>query len=77
MVTTKVQNNYQIFNVFIKTLIFLQCSIMNSKTMNKNRSNVIRKYTIEEIDAILNEAEKDFEMGNHLTNDEVFHPKHQ
>ena len=45
--------------------------------MNKNRSNVIRKYTIEEIDAILNEAEKDFEMGNHLTNDEVFHPKHQ
>lgn len=45
--------------------------------MNKNRSNVIRKYTIEEIDAILNEAEKDFEMGNYLTNDEVFHSKHQ
>ena len=45
--------------------------------MNKNRSNVIRKYTIEDIDSMLDEAEKDFETGNYLTNDEVFHPKHQ
>lgn len=32
-------------------------------------------YTMEEIDTMLDEAERDFENGDYLTNEEVFHPK--
>ena len=36
-------------------------------------SNRLRPFTMEEIDSMLDEAEADFEAGNYLTNDEVFH----
>ena len=34
---------------------------------------VLKPFTMEEIDAILDEAEQDFEAGEYLTHDEVFH----
>ena len=33
---------------------------------------VLKPFTMEEIDAILDEAEQDFEAGEYLTHDEVF-----
>ena len=33
----------------------------------------LRPYTVEEIDAMLDEAEAAFEAGDYLTNDDVFH----
>ena len=35
--------------------------------------NRLRPLTMEEIDSMLDEAEADFDAGNYLTNDEVFH----
>ena len=34
---------------------------------------VLKPFTVEEIDAMLDEAERDFEAGEYLTHDEVFH----
>ena len=34
---------------------------------------VQKPFTMEEIDAMLDEAERDFEAGEYLTHDEVFH----
>ncbi|MBR5633646.1 MAG: hypothetical protein IKW78_00470 [Prevotella sp.] len=34
---------------------------------------VLKPFTMEEIDAMLDEAERDFEAGEYLTHDEVFH----
>ena len=39
----------------------------------EEESNRLRPFTMEEIDSMLDEAEADFEAGNYLTNDEVFH----
>jgi len=33
----------------------------------------LQPFTMEEIDAMLDEAERDFEAGEYLTQDEVFH----
>lgn len=45
--------------------------------LKNNIDNPLKQYTIEDIDSMLDEAEKDFEIGYYLTNDEVFHTKHQ
>lgn len=34
---------------------------------------VLKPFTMEEIDAMLDEAERDFEAGEYLTHEEVFH----
>lgn len=39
----------------------------------KNVDEPLKPYTMEEIDTMLNEAEKEFETDNYLTNSEVFH----
>ena len=39
----------------------------------EEESNRQRPFTMEEIDSMLDEAEADFDAGNYLTNDEVFH----
>ena len=33
----------------------------------------LKSYTMEEIDAMLDEAEQDFDAGNYVTQEEVFH----
>ena len=35
----------------------------------------LKPYTMEEIDAILDEAERDFEAGDYMVHEEVFHHK--
>ena len=40
--------------------------------MNKIGFEALIPFTFKDIDFMLNEAEKDFETGNYLTNDEVF-----
>ena len=40
---------------------------------NREESEQLRPYTMEEIDDMLDEAETAFEAGDYLTNDEVFH----
>ncbi|MBO7559030.1 MAG: hypothetical protein J6T52_11110 [Bacteroidaceae bacterium] len=40
---------------------------------NKEEKERLRPYTMQEIDNMLDEAEKAFEAGDYLTNDEVFH----
>lgn len=40
---------------------------------NKEGSEQLRPYTMQEIDDMLDEAEAAFEAGEYLTNDEVFH----
>ena len=40
---------------------------------NKEEKERLRPYTMQEIDNLLDEAEKAFEAGDYLTNDEVFH----
>jgi hypothetical protein len=42
---------------------------------NKEEKERLRPYTMQEIDNMLDEAEKAFEAGDYLTNDEVFHHK--
>lgn len=42
---------------------------------NKEVKERLRPYTMQEIDNMLDEAEKAFEAGDYLTNDEVFHHK--
>ena len=42
---------------------------------NKEESERLLPYTMQEIDNMLDEAEKAFEGGAYLTNDEVFHHK--
>jgi hypothetical protein len=39
----------------------------------KEEAQTSQPLTMEEIDAMLDEAERDFEAGNYLTHDEVFH----
>ena len=34
---------------------------------------MLKPFTMEEIDAMLDEAERDFEAGEYLTHDEMFH----
>ncbi len=40
---------------------------------NREESEQLRPYTMEEIDDMLDEAETAFEAGDYLTNDQVFH----
>ena len=40
---------------------------------NMQESEMLRPYTMDEIDGMLDEAEAAFEAGEYLTNDEVFH----
>lgn len=40
---------------------------------NKEEEQALQPLTMEEIDAMLDEAESDFAAGNYLTHDEVFH----
>ena len=42
---------------------------------NKEEKERLRPYTMQEIDNMLDEAEKAFEAGDYLTNNEVFHHK--
>lgn len=42
---------------------------------NKEEKERLHPYTMQEIDNMLDEAEKAFEAGDYLTNDEVFHHK--
>ncbi len=42
---------------------------------NKEEKERLRPYTMQEIDNMLDEAEKAFEAGDYLTNDEVFYHK--
>lgn len=39
----------------------------------KEEAQTLLPLTMEEIDVMLDEAERDFEAGNYLTHDEVFH----
>ena len=41
----------------------------------EEESNLLRPFTMEEIDSMLDEAEADFESGNYLTNEDVFQHK--
>ncbi len=43
------------------------------ESLHEERIVTMRPLTMEEIDAMLDEAERDFEAGEYLTQDEVFH----
>lgn len=43
----------------------------------KEESEQLRPYTMQEIDAMLDEAEAAFEAGDYMTNDEVFHHREE
>lgn len=48
--------------------------VMDDFIASRRRSKEeLKPYTIEEIDAMLDEAETAFEAGDYLTQDEVFH----
>ena len=48
--------------------------VMDDFIASRRRSKEeLKPYTIEEIDAMLDEAEAAFEAGDYLTQDEVFH----
>lgn len=41
----------------------------------EEETKLLRPFTMDEIDSMLDEAEAAFEAGDYLTNDEVFHKK--
>lgn len=54
--------------------------ILADNHISHSKEEPLKPYTMEEIDAMLDEAEAAFEAGDYLTQDEVFHrrePKRQ
>ena len=47
--------------------------LIERATKEEEEASTLQPFTMEEIDAMLDEAEQDFEAGEFLTHDEVFH----